>query len=163
MRWAAQLASFLHYPSILEKSELEADRQRVRISCFYRAGWRTAVNRKNDPTFTHFHAETAMARRRSTTLPCRAIFASKRNRITLMRFLSRTFDMFASFGYNEPEGGEFVMKREKRYLVLDSFEWRLAIVGMNHFRNNLLRTGKPTEDVDSLLLNLVNAKSKRRE
>ena len=55
------------------------------------------------------------------------------------------------------------MKREKRYLVLDSFDWRLAIAGMNHFRNNLLRTGKPTEDVDALLLKLINSKAKRRK
>lgn len=75
----------------------------------------------------------------------------------------RTFDKLASFGYNETEGGELVMKREKRYLVLDSSEWRLAIVGMNYFRNNLLRAGKPTEDVDTLLLKLINAKAKRRE
>ncbi len=81
----------------------------------------------------------------------------------MMLFHSRTFDKFASFGYNETEGGELVMKREKRYLVLDLFEWRLAIAGMNHFRNNLLRAGKPTEDVDALLLKLINAKAKRRE
>ena len=79
------------------------------------------------------------------------------------KILFRTFDKLASFGYNETEGGELVMKREKRYLVLDSFDWRLAIAGMNHFRNNLLRAGKPTEDVDALLLKLINAKSKRRE
>ena len=54
------------------------------------------------------------------------------------------------------------MKRKKRYLALDLFEWRLAIVGINHFRNNLLRAGKPTEDVDTLLLKLINAKAKRR-
>lgn len=50
------------------------------------------------------------------------------------------------------------MKRDKRYLYLDDFEHRLAIVGMNHFRNYLLQTGKPTEDVDALLLKLVKAK-----
>ena len=55
------------------------------------------------------------------------------------------------------------MKREKRYLALDLFEWRLAIAGMNHFRNKLIRTGKPTEDVDTLFLKLINAKAKRRE
>ena len=71
--------------------------------------------------------------------------------------------MFTSFGYNELEGGELVMKREKRYLVLDSFDWRLAIAGMNHFRNKLIRTGKPTEDADALLLKLINAKAKRWE
>lgn len=53
------------------------------------------------------------------------------------------------------------MKRDKRYLYLDDFEHRLAIVGMNHFRNHLVQTGKPTEDVDTLLLKLVKAKRKR--
>lgn len=53
------------------------------------------------------------------------------------------------------------MIREKRYLYLDNFEHRLAIVGMNHFRNHLLQTGKPTEDVDALLLKLAKAKRKR--
>ena len=52
------------------------------------------------------------------------------------------------------------MRRVKRYLYLDDFEHRLAIVGMNHFRNHLLQTGKPTEDVDALLLKLVKAKRK---
>ena len=53
------------------------------------------------------------------------------------------------------------MRRDKRYLYLDDFEHRLAIVGMNHFRNHLLQTGKPTEDVDALLLKLAKAKRKR--
>lgn len=53
------------------------------------------------------------------------------------------------------------MKRDKRYLYLDDFEHRLATVGMNHFRNYLIQTGKPTEDVDALLLKLAKAKRKR--
>ena len=53
------------------------------------------------------------------------------------------------------------MIREKRYLYLDNFEHRLAIVGMNHFRNHLLQTGRPTEDVDALLLKLAKEKRKR--
>lgn len=53
------------------------------------------------------------------------------------------------------------LKREKRYLFLDCFEHRLAVAGMNHFRNHLLRDGKPTEDVDSLLLRLLNAPTRR--
>ena len=52
------------------------------------------------------------------------------------------------------------MKRDKRYLFLDDFEHRLAIVGMNHFRNYLIQAGKPTEDVDTLLLKLLKAKRK---
>lgn len=53
------------------------------------------------------------------------------------------------------------MRREKRYIYLDSAEHRLAIIGMNSFRNHLIQAGKPTEDVDALLLKLLKAKSKR--
>ena len=53
------------------------------------------------------------------------------------------------------------MKREKRWLYLNDFEHRLAVAGMNHFRNYLLQTGKPTEDVDALLLKLLKTKKKR--
>ena len=60
----------------------------------------------------------------------------------------------------EPEEA-ISMKKEKRYLYLDSFEHRLAIAGINHFRNQLIQTGKPTEDVDALLLKLLKAKRKR--
>ena len=49
------------------------------------------------------------------------------------------------------------LKREKRYLYLDSFEQRLAVAGINHFRNRLIQAGKPTEDVDALLLKLLRA------
>ena len=45
---------------------------------------------------------------------------------------------------------------------MDSFEWRLAIAGMNGFHNHLIQTGKPTEDVDALLLKLMKAKTKRK-
>ena len=54
------------------------------------------------------------------------------------------------------------MKRDQRYLYLNDFEHRLAIIGMNSFRNHLIQAGKPTEDVDALLLKLLKAKSKRR-
>ena len=54
------------------------------------------------------------------------------------------------------------MRREKRYIYMDSAEHRLAIVWMNHFRNKLIQGGKPTEDVDALLLKLWKAKAKRR-
>ena len=53
------------------------------------------------------------------------------------------------------------MKRDKRYLYLDDSEHRLAIVGMNQFRNDLIRNGKPTEDVDALLLKLLKATTRR--
>ena len=49
------------------------------------------------------------------------------------------------------------MRRDKRYVYLDGFEYRLAVVAMNSFRNHLLQAGKPTEDVDALLLKLLKA------
>ena len=45
---------------------------------------------------------------------------------------------------------------------MDSAEHRLAIVGMNHFRNKLIQGGKTTEDVDALLLKLWKTKVKHR-
>ncbi len=54
------------------------------------------------------------------------------------------------------------MRREKHYLYLDEFEYRLAVAGMNNFRNQLIRTGKPMEDVDALLLKLLKSKTKHR-
>lgn len=53
------------------------------------------------------------------------------------------------------------MRREKRCICMDSTEHRLAIIGLNSFRNHLIQAGKPTEDVDALLLKLLKAKSKR--
>ena len=53
------------------------------------------------------------------------------------------------------------MKRERRYLTLDSFEWRLTVAGLNEFRTMLLQTGKPTEDVDELLLKIIDAPTRR--
>ena len=55
------------------------------------------------------------------------------------------------------------MRREKRYIYMDSAEHRLAIVGMKHCRNHLIQTGKPTEDVDALLIKLWKAKVKHRD
>jgi hypothetical protein len=54
------------------------------------------------------------------------------------------------------------MKQPKRYLVLDSFEWRLAIAGMNGFRSHPIRAGKPAEDANTLLFKPLKAKSIRR-
>ena len=54
------------------------------------------------------------------------------------------------------KGANF-MKKEIRYLYLDSFEHRLAVAAINYFRNQLIQTGKPTVDVDALLLKLLKA------
>ena len=59
------------------------------------------------------------------------------------------------------------MAEEQYLLNLSSFEKRLLVQGMNHFRNGLIKEGKPTEDVDDVLLKLIDAKlikkGKRKE
>ena len=50
------------------------------------------------------------------------------------------------------------MAEEKYYVSLNTFERRILVQGINHFRNDLIKEGKPTEDVDEVLLKLVDAK-----
>ena len=52
---------------------------------------------------------------------------------------------------------------EKVVVILDDFEQRLLVNGLNDFRNDLLREKKPTEDVDELILKVIDApKEKHR-
>lgn len=54
------------------------------------------------------------------------------------------------------------MIAEKTVVVtLDSFEQRLLVSALTDFRNELLREEKPTEDVDSLLLKVIDAASQK--
>lgn len=57
------------------------------------------------------------------------------------------------------------MHEEKRVLSLNGYEQRLMVRGLTDFRNGALRDGRPTEDVDSLILKVIDAparKDKRR-
>ena len=49
------------------------------------------------------------------------------------------------------------MADDKIVVTLDSFEQRLLVRALADFRNELLREEKPTEDVDSLLLKVIDA------
>lgn len=49
------------------------------------------------------------------------------------------------------------MAEEKRVISVDGYEHRLMVAGHNDFRNDLLAGGKPTEDVDVLLLKVIDA------
>ena len=49
----------------------------------------------------------------------------------------------------------FVRKQEKRIVELDAFELRLAKQALLSFRNKILREGKPTEDVNALILKIM--------
>ena len=49
------------------------------------------------------------------------------------------------------------MRDEKRVVTLNSFEQRLMVQGLTDFRNDTLRDGKPTQDVDDLILKVIDA------
>ena len=52
---------------------------------------------------------------------------------------------------------------DKKILSLDDFEQRLMVRGLTDFRNDALRSGKPTEDVDDLILKVIDAPTKREK
>ena len=53
------------------------------------------------------------------------------------------------------------MREIKRVVTLNSFEQRLMVRGLADFRNDAIRDGKPTEDLDNLLLKVMDAPTKR--
>ena len=52
------------------------------------------------------------------------------------------------------------MKEQKRVLTMSAYEYRLAMYGLIHFRNQLLVQGRYTDAVDELILKL-QTKSRR--
>ena len=46
--------------------------------------------------------------------------------------------------------------KQKYYVELNRQEWRLAIDGLNRFRNKLIAVGRYTDAVDELLLKVIN-------
>ena len=55
------------------------------------------------------------------------------------------------------------MLDEKRVVTLNDYEQRLMVRGLTDFRNDALRDGKPTEDVDDLILKIIDAPTKREK
>ena len=56
--------------------------------------------------------------------------------------------------------GGVIMFRKKSYGVavsLSSDEARLAVTALNSFRNHVLEIGKPTEDIDSLIMTIIRS------
>lgn len=53
------------------------------------------------------------------------------------------------------------VKDVKHEVRLDDFEHRLLINCVNQARTLFLETGKPTEDVDELLIKIIKAPSKK--
>ena len=55
------------------------------------------------------------------------------------------------------------MRDIKRVVTLNSFEQRLMVRGLADFRNDALRDGKPTENVDNLLIKVMDAPTRREK
>ena len=53
------------------------------------------------------------------------------------------------------------MTEETRVLTLSGYEQRLLVRGLTDFRNGALRAGRPTEDVDGLILKVIDAPARR--
>ena len=53
------------------------------------------------------------------------------------------------------------MKEKQKHIYLDDFEHRLLIGCLMTARNGYLREGKPTEDVNELILKIAKAPSKK--
>ncbi len=51
--------------------------------------------------------------------------------------------------------------KQKYYVELNRQEWRLAIDGLNRFRNKLIAVGRYTDAVDELLLKVINARPRK--
>ena len=53
------------------------------------------------------------------------------------------------------------MKKEKRKLVLDDFEYRLLVGCVNKARTAYIDEGKPTSDVSALLIKIIDTPTKK--
>ena len=51
--------------------------------------------------------------------------------------------------------------KEKYYIVLNEYERKIIINGLNELRNRLIANGRYTDAVDELLLKIINAKKKK--
>lgn len=49
------------------------------------------------------------------------------------------------------------MAEEMRLLSLSDYEQRLIVRSLTDFRNDILRNGKPAEDVENLILKVIDA------
>lgn len=53
------------------------------------------------------------------------------------------------------------MKNIKHKVIVTDFEQRLLVKALVEFRNQLLDTGKPTDDINELLLRIIDIKKHR--
>jgi hypothetical protein len=53
------------------------------------------------------------------------------------------------------------MAEVQHLIQVSDYEQRLMVNGLNVFRNFLLREGKPTEDINALLMKVIDAPKKK--
>ena len=53
------------------------------------------------------------------------------------------------------------MKTKRKYFYLDDFEHRLLVGCLLMARNGYLHDGKPTEDINNLILKIIDAPTKK--
>lgn len=54
------------------------------------------------------------------------------------------------------------MASDKKVVTLEDHEQRLMVRGLADFRNDAIRDGKPTDEIDDLLLKVIDAPPKRK-
>lgn len=54
------------------------------------------------------------------------------------------------------------MQNDNRVVTLTDFEHRLLVGTLNEFRNELISDGRPTEDINKLMLKILDAPTKVR-
>ena len=55
------------------------------------------------------------------------------------------------------------MSRNDHVIAVNDYEHRLMVAGLNGFRTDLLKDGRPTEDVDGLLLKVIDAPTRKQK
>ncbi len=53
------------------------------------------------------------------------------------------------------------VKRPKRHIVLDDFEWRALVKGINEYRKQVIDGGGCVDVVNELLLKIIDAPTKK--
>ena len=53
------------------------------------------------------------------------------------------------------------MAEKKRRIIITEFEQRILVKALAEFRNQLLKDGRPTEDVNDLILKVIDAPAYR--
>lgn len=53
------------------------------------------------------------------------------------------------------------MAQTQHVIRVSDYEQRLMVAGLNDYRNDLIREGKPTEDINTLILKVIDAPAKK--